>query len=64
MTHLALIAHPNPATVRAMIARISSARALGHMSEAMEVADRLTLAIDIALEPLGLTLNEIKELRL
>jgi hypothetical protein len=64
MADLALIAHPNPATVRKMIARRTCARELGDTAQAEEVDRRLACAIDMALEPLGLTLAEVKGLGL
>ncbi len=64
MPEITRIAHANPATVRAMIARMKSASALGQSSEAATVAANLHCAIDVALEPLGLTLAEVKVLEL
>lgn len=58
------IQHPNPATVRAMIAHINKARLLGEKRLATKTADTLHRAINDALEPLGLTLAEAVELRI
>lgn len=64
MPELTTIQHPNPATTRAMIAELNTARAADDTPLIGMAADNIRRAVDAALEPMGLTFHQLQELGL
>lgn len=61
MPEFTTITHPNPSTTREMLAQLYTEPSA---ERADIIAANLIAAIDVALEPMGLTLAEVKALNL